>query len=123
MGVSGLEPEPELIPSWHSSANNMVLRRSESNFEVEKLGATKRKLESNLMAREKSLAKVEEKRDGLKTQSLQQLKGLQDLQEQFTFLTIVKKKGKNCKDGENSGRSVYCSREDNRAREDKLSTP
>ena len=44
------------------------------------------------MAREKSLAKVEEKRDGLKTQSLQQLKGLQDLQEQFAFLTIVKKK-------------------------------
>lgn len=44
------------------------------------------------MAREKSLAKLEEKRDGLMTQSLQQLKGFQDLQEQFTLLTIFKKK-------------------------------
>lgn len=32
------------------------------NFEVEKLGGKKRKLESNLMAQEKSLAKVEEKK-------------------------------------------------------------
>jgi hypothetical protein len=60
---------------------------------VEKLGPEKRKLVSNLMAQEKSLAKVEEKRDRLMTQLLQQQKkGSEIYEEQFTLLTIVKKK-------------------------------
>lgn len=96
--IAPYKESKQLVVPYMESVQEEIRAQLESqntslNFEVEKLGPEKRKLVSNLMAQEKSLAKVEEKRDRLMTQLLQQQKkGFEIYKEQFTLLTIVKKK-------------------------------